>query len=963
VPETATDPRAAGGVDPPRAPLIGRERERAALERALSAARAGCGGLVLVRGEAGVGKTRLVKDVLEGAEDVLVLEGFCRPGVLGTPYLPLAQALRAGRATGAATLSAEDALGRHLAVLLPELGPPPEGHDPGMVVEAVRIALRGMSGAGTCVAFLDDLHWADNGTLELLVAIAPGLERERVLVIGAYRDEQLARGCGLRLARAELRRTGRLRELRLGRLDRAQTATLIAAILPRAAPQELADAVHDRAEGLPFFVEEIARALAARDGTAGDAPADRLPVPETIADAVLAQAALLSDAGREALEYAAAMGLHLDVDVLCDLVGSSAVQELPSAGFVEWPGGDQAHFRHALVRDAAYAGIAWRLRRERHRRLAERYAAGGAHPPELVAEQWLLAGEPDEARPHLLSAAEMHCRSHAYREAALALETALSSWPDREHPDRRAETLERFGRCAQLADDTDAAITAFQAVLAVHRDAPDVARAHRALAGLHELRGDWDLAIAARGQAAAAYETAGLDADAAAERLAAASHLQAAERLDAALRAVEAAGRALERAPRPELRARALALEGQIRAKLGDGSIGVERAREGLALALTEDLHAAAADAYYRLADALEHAPDYGRALQAYEAAFDFCRARGLSEDAQVCFACLAPTLRQIGEWDRAIEVCRAVVDSRESPLVARMVAAGELGLIQAARGTSTGTRARLAEAFGFARESDLFALEVDSAYGLARLDELDGRPEHAADRLRELVERCGERQEAHYSVSALRWAATFFALRAAHGEVGACADVLSRIAESTATSEATAAVAHALGEVAWLEGDLDRAAAHFERALAALAGASVPLDSAEIGLRAGTTLARAGERGRGVERLVAAYRTAKKLRARPLAWAAVTELSELGEKVDRRLGRRAHDDLAHAGLSRRELEVARLVAQGRTNREIARELFLSPRTVDTHVRNLLCKLACRSRTEAAKRVTELGLL
>ena len=89
--------------------------------------------------------------------------------------------------------------------------------------------------------------------------------------------------------------------------------------------------------------------------------------------------------------------------------------------------------------------------------------------------------------------------------------------------------------------------------------------------------------------------------------------------------------------------------------------------------------------------------------------------------------------------------------------------------------------------------------------------------------------------------MSALRWAATFFSLRGDRADIAACADILSRIAESAATSEATAAVAHALGEVASLEEDPNRAAAHFERALEALAGATVPLESAEIGLRAGT--------------------------------------------------------------------------------------------------------------------------
>jgi DNA-binding CsgD family transcriptional regulator len=117
------------------------------------------------------------------------------------------------------------------------------------------------------------------------------------------------------------------------------------------------------------------------------------------------------------------------------------------------------------------------------------------------------------------------------------------------------------------------------------------------------------------------------------------------------------------------------------------------------------------------------------------------------------------------------------------------------------------------------------------------------------------------------------------------------------------------------------------------------------------------------GERELAIERLMDAYRTARKLRARPLAQRAAAELAALGESVDRRLGRRAAAELAFAGLSRRELEIARLVAAGQTNREIARGLFLSPRTVDMHVRNILAKLGCRSRVEATRKAAELGLL
>ena len=111
------------------------------------------------------------------------------------------------------------------------------------------------------------------------------------------------------------------------------------------------------------------------------------------------------------------------------------------------------------------------------------------------------------------------------------------------------------------------------------------------------------------------------------------------------------------------------------------------------------------------------------------------------------------------------------------------------------------------------------------------------------------------------------------------------------------------------------------------------------------------------------MERLVEAHVEARRLGAAPLAAQAADGIAELGESVELRLGRRAAADHETAGLSRRELEVMRLVASGRTNREVAGELVLSTRTVDMHVRNILTKLRCRSRTEAAAKAGELGLL
>src|SRR5262249_21213140 len=185
------------------------------------------------------------------------------------------------------------------------------------------------------------------------------------------------------------------------------------------------------------------------------------------------------------------------------------------------------------------------------------------------------------------------------------------------------------------------------------------------------------------------------------------------------------------------------------------------------------------------------------------------------------------------------------------------------------------------------------------------------------------------------------------------NADAGACADGLARIAAATGDNEAVAALGHALGELALLNGDSEGATRQFAHALELLAGASAPNERAETQGRAAVALAAVGERPVAVDRLTDAYRTARKLGARPLADSAAEQLQALGEPVEVR----------SAGLSRREVEVLRLAADGLTNREIATRLFLSKRTVDMHVRNLLAKLGCRSRVQAAQRARSLQLL
>ena len=597
--------------------LIGRHVERGRLEEALDQARLGHGSIVLLGGEAGVGKTRLTTELAAGS-DAVVLRGAPAQGG-AAPYGPVVAALRSYLRAHPGGLAEVGPLRAQLALLLPELGAPAAAVDRPTLFEAVRCALAHAAAERPALVILDDLHWSDEATLELLSALAEPLSELDVLVIAAYRSDGLPRDHGVRRLRNDLRRTGRLDELVLRPLALEETAELLGAALGGAPSPPLARAIHERTEGLPFFVEELACALqvsgTVQPGRRGlELSADgAVPLPDTVRDAVLISASELSEAARAAAEVAAVAGESFEPELVAALSSDEGLSELVDSGLVREASSGAVAFRHGLTQEALYADVPWMRRRALHRALAEALEAAGA-PSREVAKHWLGARASAQAREALLRAAAQSEGVHAHRDAAAADRQALDLWPERGDEERRGETLERYARCSRLAGELAEAARAWRELAALHGAAGDelaLARALRELAAVSELKGDREGAFTARRSASAAYVANGRPGEAAVELLAMANQRRLAARHGEAIELAQAARAQAEAAGRLDVRIRAVGLEGMATAKHGDYERGLETVRGGLALALEHDLTVVAAELYQRLSVTLYESGDY----------------------------------------------------------------------------------------------------------------------------------------------------------------------------------------------------------------------------------------------------------------------------------------------------------------------------------------------------------------
>ncbi|GAA1826042.1 helix-turn-helix transcriptional regulator [Agromyces salentinus] len=450
--------------------MIGRDADLAGLITRLDEVRSGAPFSVIIGGEAGIGKTRLVREFARriGGE-ARVLVGQCVDlGTVAAPYAPVKAALRALVAEEGAerVLEAVGPGQAALLALLPELaasevdggsgrahanGTPPRGDAASSQLhEAIAVLLETLSRERPIVFVIEDLHWIDAASLALLRFLMRALGSSRVLTVLTYRSEDVTRGHPVRAFLAEADRDRWVERHELGRLSHADAMAMIASLRPEAADaQHGVDAVVRRSDGVPFLIEE----LIGIDGCSDDSE-----VPETLRDLLLARYERLSEPTQRLLRLLSIGGVrvsHTMLQAVHEGAGfdiDEAAREAVLGGVLTVEGDDYA-FRHALVREAIQADLLPGERARFHARYAVAYEAAAGGSRRLAAEisyHWLGANDAARAFPATIRAMAEARAAAAYASAAQLGERAIGLWqvvPDAEATAGMSK-LELMGRTA-----------------------------------------------------------------------------------------------------------------------------------------------------------------------------------------------------------------------------------------------------------------------------------------------------------------------------------------------------------------------------------------------------------------------------------------------------------------------------------------------------------------------------------
>lgn len=429
--------------------LVGRDAELSLLEDALLSALRGEGGVVVLGGEAGMGKSRLVRELGNRARRLgcAVMSGACSEAELSLPYLPFLEGI-GNYLTGQDVPALRERLGPaagELAQLFPQMGPAATTPgDPTMsklrLFEAILLLLTDAARSRGLLLVIEDLHWADPATRELVDYATRRMRSTKVLLLGTYRTDELHRKHALLPNLQAWRRSGQAQLLEIDALDAEGVRTMVRSIFDDAqVSDEFRDFVWERSEGNPFVLEEMLRdAIDRGDIFRSETGWDRKSVheirmPNTVRDTILRRLERLQPVEVEVLSTASVIGLTFDVETLAAVTGKdahavvTALEASVSNQLLEE--GERSSgrysFRHALTREAVYEDIAATRRQQLHARIAEVLESRPGWKAVDLAHHLLMAGSYEQAVGMCVAAAEAALGSRAYRDAADLFERAI----------------------------------------------------------------------------------------------------------------------------------------------------------------------------------------------------------------------------------------------------------------------------------------------------------------------------------------------------------------------------------------------------------------------------------------------------------------------------------------------------------------------------------------------------------
>ena len=944
-------------VRPLQSPLlVGRDDLLALAERRIEEAAGGRGHLLLLAGEAGIGKTRLLSAVLRkaGAAGFRVSKGDLAPQDRQVPLASITDLARTMRG-----IPAFGSLGDELLGLQGGQGGDSLGSRR-LLVHEIADRIAAAIETPTLLAF-EDLQWADETSLEVVGELARRIRDRPALLLCAYRIDELPPDSNHREWRARLLSQRLAEEARLAPLTYEQTALVTTLILGTGlpAPREVVNAVFERTDGIPLHIEELLGALDEAARTDGRAIRDA-HVPSTIEDAILARFGRLSPDTRAVARAGAVFGRCFVPEVLAGIMDrpvadlDGPLQELVASSFLypfDFVDRGYFDFRHQLLRDALYGTVAATELRRLHARAGE-FGAQLVGASEIHASvHFERAGLRAQAYRAALAGAAAASAISSRREAFELYGRAVANIPDELTALERAELYDAYCQAAFAVDDVAAIERAAREARAWYLEAGRPVEAAAALG---------NLAGMARRDVRPVEERLALLAEAEAELanlpesperafvLADIRTMQGiieidAVRLAAAAALFDEARRLRLRSPDPDLgdidfiAAEVDILEGRVEAGL-ETMLRVARDARG------RNLESTGVTAFRWAAAMAVRVMDYPTAevgtreglKYADEIEQSYCRHVLAATSAHVAWA--------EGRWDEAVPIAEIELvekGSRRGTLGSR----DALGFVAFGRGDVERARTLLGDSLAIGRRSGEVDLVMPALWGLAETALVAGDPDVAVRHCSEALDLAAEAGERPYLVPFVVTGVR--ALQAAH-RPEAAERWYQRVAAHLADWEAVArpALDHADGLIKVATGSTVAARTALEAAVAGWDARGRTWEATWARLDLAACLVRGNRHLEAIPHLAAARDTADRLRSRPLL-ARADELAAVAR-------RRGITDVPWRPLSAREYEVARLVADGLTNAEIADELHLSPRTVGAHVEHILAKLGVARRAEIA---------